>query len=150
MLKYSISAEVQFYYYFHLEPADSQHPNSSTSMEGEVYIQSPQMVELCKKFELRSDDIDKEVSDEHINEIYSQLEKWEEVANHLGLTGPDIEGIVRKASSFVGLMRLYTLQEWKKKKKINKTNTYQVLLEALLKCGCTSSAEDLCKLLKKT
>ena len=95
---------------------------------------------------LTDDDINREVEDEHINEIYRQLEKWELVAHHLGLTKPDIEAI--RAKQGMGLQRLYTLQEWKNKGKVYGVATYRVLLKALHECGCSDIVVKVCKLLK--
>ena len=103
---------------------------------------------LSNRCKLSSDDIDKEVSAEHILEIYPQMEKWELVAHHLGLSGPDIEAIQHKAKHDIRLMRLYTLQEWKSKGILNGTATYRVLLEALLRSGSSDSAVQVCRLLQ--
>ena len=112
------------------------------------YDQSPQLDELCNRFELSDDDIDKEVNDKHIRKIYSQLEKWKRVAAHLDLAQKDVEAIESRARPDEELMRLYMLQEWKTKNKINETATYQVLLEALLECSCSNSAVKVCELLQ--
>ena len=104
-------------------------------------------MELCKRFELSDEDIDKEVSDEHILEIYPQLEKWKQVAAHLGLTQADVQAIEGRARPDEELMRLYMLQEWKAKKILDGTATYQVLLKALIKCNCSESALQVCELL---
>ena len=104
-------------------------------------------MELCKRFELSDDDINKEVSDDHILEIYPQLEKWKRVAAHLGLTQADVQAIEGRARPDEELMRLYMLQEWKAKKKFDGTVTYQVLLKALIKCNCAESATQVCELL---
>ena len=103
---------------------------------------------LSERFELSTDNTDKEVSDEHVLEIYSQLEKWRLVAAHLGLTKADIEAIecgARPPDEEV--MRLHMLQEWKRKKRLDGTATYQVLMNALIKCKCSDSTSLVCKLL---
>ena len=94
------------------------------------------------------DDINKEVSDEHILEIYPRLERWKQVAAHLGLKQEDVTAIERRAGTNEVLMRMYMLLEWKNRNKINGTATYQVLLEALLKCNCSNSAVEVCTLLE--
>ena len=102
--------------------------------------------DLCTMFELSSEDIDKEVSDSDILELYRQLEKWEEVAIHLGLTRADIEVI--NAVRDVQLKRLYMLQTWKSKGiATGIAITYGVLIQALLKCECSSSAIAVCTLI---
>ena len=111
------------------------------------HAQSLQLVELCKKYNLSNEQLDQEVSDEHILEIYSQLERWKRVAAHLGLTRADVEAIESGARPDEELMRLYMLQEWKRKKRLDSTVTYKVLLEALIKCSCSKSAIKVCELL---
>ena len=106
------------------------------------------MVGLCEAFNLCTEDIDKEVSREHILKIYFQLERWRRVAAHLGLTQADIQAIESKAKSDEVLTRLYMLQEWKAKNSINKTATYRVLLDVLLQCECSDLAVEVCELLK--
>ena len=128
--------------------AAPQHPSSSAHSKRDHHGQSSQLVELCKRFELSNDDINKEVSDDHILEIYPQLENWRLVAVHLGLTQADVQAIVSQATlGGETLMRVYMLQEWKKKKRLDGTATYQVLLKALIKCNCSESALQVCKLL---
>ena len=101
-------------------------------------------MELCKRFQLSNEDIDKEVSDEHILEIYSQLEKWRIVAAHLGLTEADVKVIEHRTGSDEQLMRLFMLQQWKSKKLFVGQATCQVLLEALIKSNCSESAVQVC------
>ena len=128
----------------------SQQSFSSTLTTRDHHGQSSQLVDLCKRYNLSDEDIDKEVSNEHIGEIYRQLENWEQVAHHLGLSGPDIEAIECKAGRNVELMRLYTLRKWKSKKRLDGTVVYRVLLKALLKSGSLNSAAQVCKLLQKS
>ena len=108
---------------------------------------SSQLEQLLEQHDLTIDVISQEVSDDHIKEIYSQMENWEQVANHLSLTQPDIQAIEGRAEKDVVKMRMYTLQEWKKKNMISKEATYQVLLEALLKSSSNASAIKVCELL---
>ena len=107
-------------------------------------------MDLCKRYKLSDDDIDKEVSKEHVDKIYPQLENWEQVAHHLGLSGPDIEAIKYKAMYDVELMRLYTLQKWKSKGTLDGMAVYRVLLEALLESGSSNSAVQVCRLLQQS
>ena len=69
------------------------------------------------------------------------------MAAHLGLTREDVEAIESVARLDEKIMRLYMLQEWKKRSKIEGTATYQVLLKALLKCDCSNSVVKVCELL---
>ena len=136
------------YLYFNSLPGtDSHYPPTIPHTEIDQHAHSPQLVELCKRFELSNDAIDKEVSDEHILEIYPQLKNWRRVAAHLGLTQADSQAIEGVAKSDEVLMRLYMLQEWKRKKILDGTVTYQVLLKALIKCSCPESAIQVCELL---
>ena len=105
---------------------------------------------LGSKYELTGDDFDMEVSDEHIRSIYRQMEKPKQVAVHLDLTGAEIEAVKEKAAGDLELMRLYVLQEWKKKGKLKEKPNYRVLIKALLNCGCSDSVIQLCELLKST
>ena len=117
----------------------SLHPTSGSP-------QSFRIDDLCTMYGLSSEDIDKDVSDNDILEIYRQLEKWEEVANHLGLTPADIEVI--NAEHDVQLKRLHMLQTWKSKGIATGTAvSYRVLIQTLLKCECSSSAVSVCKLI---
>ncbi len=102
------------------------------------------MDDFLSTYGIVSQDIDQECNDEHILEIYRDLPKWEQVASHLGLKDTDIEDIYHKAGREVELMRLHTLKKWKRRDPGKAT--YRVLLTALLKCGCVSSAEQLCEL----
>ena len=133
--------------YFPHSGAASPCPSSSTHIKRDHHGQSSQLVELCKRLELSNDNVDKEVSDDHILEIYPQLENWKLVALHLGLTQADIQAIETAAKSDEPLMRVYMLQKWKKKKQLDGTATYQVLLKALIKCNCSESALQVCELL---
>ena len=128
------------------------HPSSSshTKRDHHGQLSHVQLVELCKRFKLSNDDIDKEVSAEHLLEIYPQLESWKLVAHHLGLIALDIEAIEHKSQQNIELMRLYTLQEWKSNGILDGTATYKVLLEALLKSGSSDSALQVCKLLQQS
>ena len=124
--------------------AASPHPSSGTHTQRDHHGQSSQLVELCKRFELSNEDIGKEVSDDHILEIYPELVKWRLVAAHLKV---DVQTVETQAKGDEELMRLYTLQEWKKKKMLDGTATYQVLLNVLVKCKCSESAIQVCELL---
>ena len=124
-----------------------QHPSSSTHTKKDHHGHSSQLVELCKRYKLSDDDINEEVSNKHILEIYPQLEKWKRVAAHLGLTQADVQAIEGRARPDEELMRLYMLQEWKAKKRLDGTATYQVLLNALIECNCSESALQVCELL---
>ena len=132
------------YKYLPIHAGAPQHPSSSAPTKSDHHGQSSQLVELCKKFKLSDEDIDKEVDDDHILEIYPQLKKWRLVAAHLKV---DVEAIETRARGDEELMRLYTLQEWKKEKRLDGSATYQVLLQVLIKCKCSESALRVCELL---
>ena len=107
-------------------------------------VQSPQLVILCKRFEFISDDIDKEVNEEHIWLISRELENWKLVAAHLGFTHRDISNIefTTYLKFNVDLMREKMMKEWKMQN--NGMATYRLLLEALLKADCFNSALHVC------
>ena len=102
---------------------------------------------LCTRYGLTSNDIDQEVSDEHIIEIYGQMSHRIMVAHHLGLSGVDIESIEYRVGRDMKLMNIYILQEWKRKRFLNETANYRVLLEALLNSGNERTVLKVCKLL---
>ena len=104
---------------------------------------------FCTNHTLTTADICKEVCDKHICDICDQMGEAILVATHLGLSKADIEAIKYRAGQDMKLMRLYILQEWKTEGLINGTATYQVLLEALLKCKSFNTAYEVCKLLKQ-
>ena len=104
--------------------------------------------DLLQKAGLGSAAIDQECTEEHILDIYQHLEKWELVSIHLGLKRADITAIKQDAAHDSELMRLYALQKWKSLSVVGGTDTFRVLLKALLKCGCTEYALEVCELLK--
>ena len=97
---------------------------------------------------LSSDAVDQECTNEHILDIYQHLDKWELVSIHLGLNRADITAIKQDAANDTELMRLYALQKWKSMSIVGGTDTFRVLFKALLKCGCTEHAIEVCELLK--
>ena len=103
-------------------------------------------MDFCNQFELTSNDIDKEVSDEHIFEFYGLIKKWKVVAAHLYLTVEEIDVICNDAPkwSHEMLIPFYILGEWKGKKRLDKAATYRVLLETLIRCKCSESAMQIC------
>ena len=66
---------------------------------------------------------------------------------HLGLKLAHITAIKQDAAHDTELMRLYALKKWKSIEILN--CTYRTLLKALLKCGCTEHALEVCELLKR-
>ena len=89
----------------------------------------------------------REVTDDHIRKVYQQLESWKRLAAHLELTRADVQAIESESRSDEKLMRLYMLQKWKENKRIDGEATYKVLIEAMLDCDNSNSAEQVCKLL---
>ena len=104
--------------------------------------------DLLQKTGLASTDIDQELNDNHILDIYPNLEKWERVSAHLGLRQADITAIKQDAANDTELRRLYALRKWKSMSVLKGTDTFRELLKALLKCGCTELALEVCELLK--
>ena len=93
--------------------------------------------------------LDQEISEEDILEIYPQLENWLQVAPLLGLTPPDLEAIKHKAMGDVKLMRMYMLQEWKSRSLLSGQDTYRVLLDALVKSQSTKTVKHVCEMLQR-
>ena len=105
-------------------------------------------MDLYKPFNLTSDDIDKEVSDEHVLmcDFNVKYENWDLVAAGLGLTLTDLKTIrytPTQLSMKPKLKRLCIIQTWRAKEK-HGTATYRVLLKALMKNKCEESAEEVC------
>ena len=100
---------------------------------------------LCSRFELDSTDLKKEVSNDHIRKIYSQLRSWKRVAFHLRLTETDIEALDRQGYDEKE-RRLQMLLEWKKQWLIV-GSTYHLLLLALLESGDKETAIKVAELL---
>ncbi len=86
-----------------------------------------------------------ECKDEHIFDISQQMENWVLVAARLGLTAAEIE-VIKYDNQSIQVKRLSTLRKWKSKALLSGTctATYQVLLQALVDCGCN----DACSILK--
>ena len=98
-------------------------------------VQLPQLIDLCKQFNLTDYDIGvKRVSDAHIQEIFSQLKEseWELVAMHTGLSLCDVEAIKCPGKPDTNWPNFI------------KTCTYQELLEALLKAEFLQLAIQVC------
>ena len=104
---------------------------------------------LCSRYSLTVADFNAEVSKDHILEIYSQLDKWEEVATHLGFSKADLQSIKRYSVRDESLIKLNMLQQWKSRGKLSGTSTYRCLIEALLKCKCLNTIEQVCLLLQQ-
>ena len=103
-------------------------------------VQSPQLVKICKQFEITSNDLNKEVRDEYLPKISFRLINWTLVASYLHLTKATIESISEARKD----EKLHMLHEWKKNR--GSDGTYCVLLEALIKCGSSfeSSIHQIC------
>ena len=87
-------------------------------------------------------DIDQEVGDEHILEIYPYLVKWKQVATKLGLKSSKIIEIEYENMQDRQLMRLCMLQKWKGR---YVEVFFKDLLETLIECGCHGSANQVCR-----
>lgn len=112
---------------------------------------SPYLTNLCKDHDLTSDDLMREVSDDHILAIYPHLKqwnlwwKWRQWAKSLGLTLKDIENIdysiEQQSGQYKELRILHTFRKWKEG---GVAATFQLLLEALLTTGCIQLADKVC------
>ena len=99
------------------------------------------------QYKLQKEHIDAEVSDEHIREIYIQLDDWRRVALHLGLIKRDIQAIENWARPNEQLMRLEMLMQWKRQNILDNAATYRQLIKALVECDCMESAIQVCQLI---
>ena len=116
---------------------------------GAVQKLSPILQTLCKTHNLSSSDINKEVTDEHIVEIYQMVGNPVLVANHLHLSQDEIPAIDHSSGTDLNQKKLKTLQKWKENGELGKNATYFVLLEALISSKISNRAvKKLCELLE--
>ena len=100
--------------------------------------------ELTAHVGISADELNKECSDDHINNISLFLANWQTVAPHLGLTEVDKEDVLEDKTKAQD-RRYKTLQKWKAKNVFKAT--YTVLVDAFLKIGRADLAEKVCRLL---
>ena len=103
--------------------------------------------ELMNRFEIKDDDLDKEVCDGFLQQISLMIDNWNPFARQFGLNGQEITDI----EHHVGLTaydRVYeTFGRWKSS---NITRaTYRQFIRTLLDYGHFGLARKVCELLKK-
>ena len=106
------------------------------------------MDEILTKTGAKEEDIDKMCSDEHIREIARNIEKWELIAEPLGLRDTHIEVIHKEHRDDVEVQRVKCLKKWKKMFEFKAT--YRCLIEACLKCERAELAVSVCTLLSSS
>ena len=105
--------------------------------------------DLIEKFQLPHDQLDKEISDEHLREVSRIIDNHEIVCSKLGLTCTMLE--MTEASADVNkqeLQRMEMLRRWKEK--CTQKATYRKLIEVLLECSRADQAQEVCKLLAQS
>ena len=96
---------------------------------------------LCAHFELVDHDLDKEISDLHLDEIaQARCTYWKSLPSRLGLQDVDIDKDFSKEFD----KRREFFQQWKQKK--GSEATYRSLVRALLDIKQRHDAEYVCKL----
>ena len=99
--------------------------------------------ELIARVGISVDELDKECSDDHINNISLFLANWQTVAPLLGLTEVEREDVQDETRAQD--RRYKMLLKWKTKNAFKAT--YTVLVEVFLKIGRADLAEKVCGLL---
>ena len=100
--------------------------------------------ELTAQVGISADELNKECSKEHINDISLFPTNWQTVAPLLGLDEVDEEDIQEDKTGAQN-RRYKTLQKWKAKNVFKAT--YRVLVDVFLKIGRADFAEQVCRLL---
>ena len=100
--------------------------------------------DVMDKLHLSQDQLDKEVSEEHLTEASNIIDDHEVLGPRLGLTEQEMTAIDRDAKTH-DLKKKAMLKKWKQKNAWRAT--YRTLTEALLKCSRADRAQDVCELL---
>ena len=102
--------------------------------------------ELKDKLHVSQDQLDAEISDEHLRKASRMIADHKILGPELGLTSGEMIDINQQQSP--ELQRSAMLSKWKQKLAW-KTN-YRTLIEALLRCSRADGARDVCKLLTQS
>ena len=100
--------------------------------------------DVMDKLHLSQDQLDKEVSEEHLTEASNIIDDHEVLGPRLGLTEQEMTAIDRDTKTH-DLKKKAMLKKWKQKNAWRAT--YRTLTEALLKCSRADRARDVCELL---
>lgn len=99
------------------------------------------------KFGLQLQDLEEEISEEHLREASRIIDDHELVGPELGLTPQEMNDINYDAPT-QELRRLKMLKKWKQKCSFKAT--YTKLIDALLKCHRGDLARGVCELLSQS
>jgi len=100
--------------------------------------------DLKEKYHLSEDQLNKEVSDEHLRAVSRIIDDHKIVGPELGLTEQEMTAINRDNETH-DLKKGAMLRQWKQK--YSWKATYKNLVEALLKCSRANDARRVCELL---
>ena len=103
--------------------------------------------DLTDKCELQSQDLEKEISEEHLRDVSRIIDDHEIVGFELELTQQEMNDINQDGQTQVR-RRLKMLKKWKQKNAFKAT--YRKLIDALLKCHRGDAARDVCELLSQS
>ena len=103
--------------------------------------------QLLDTFHLSQDQVDKEVSEDHLREVSGIIDDHQIVGPELRLTNPEMTEIDRDERTHK-LKKQAMLRKWKQKFSLNAT--YCILIKALLKCSTADQARKVCELLAQS
>ena len=103
--------------------------------------------DLIDRFHLSQDQLNEEVSTEHLREVFKNIEDHEIVGLELGLTSAEMNTITSSDVNKPELQKLKMLRKWKQK--YSWKATYRKFIEGLIKCSRGDHARDVCELLTK-
>ena len=100
--------------------------------------------DLLARHKVNSSLMQQTISDDHLTELASRLDKWETLARSLRLSSTDIENV--KSSGDVEIQRYELLKCWKQR--CGSMATYKALVEAFLEINRTDFTEKVVTLLQ--
>ena len=104
----------------------------------------PSYEDLLARHKVNSSLMQQTISDDHLTELASRLDKWETLARSLRLSSTDIENV--KSLGDVEIQRYELLKCWKQR--CGSMATYKALVEAFLEINRTDFAEKVVALLQ--
>ena len=123
--------------------------NSHTQSRSRFKMATPSTVSvtlssLMKKYQLKEEDLDKQVTDEHLDDIASShCTKWRSLPSRLGMESIVVNDIIHTFTKEEDRRNAF-FYKWKDIK--GSAATYRKLIEALLGIKCREDAEGVCKL----
>lgn len=118
---------------------------AETSVKMEINDISLQ--DLKDRYQLSQDQLDKELTEEHLKQVSIIIDDHEIVGPEMGLTEAEITAINCDGNT-QDQRNLEMLKIWKRKYHWNAT--YRMLIEALLKCSRADHAQRVCELLAES